>query len=182
MEHLYITDCNALGEVEIFYLLFSFAYAVILFIWHRLVWKMYPDPLSSSLQRGIIALPALKLLQVAFYGLQLRGCPWPNLLQSRYYLMALLTVSTVYYTVLIAYLLVLSKGWKIARMQLDRRDVSRNTLILAAVYLIFSAYYVSVNVPQMKNFVEVTLISLTLTVRAEHALHWSLRIRVQSDI
>ena len=115
MEHLYITDCVALGKVEIFYLLFTILYSLLLFGWHRLVWKIHPDPLSSSLQRGVIALPVLKLLQVMFYGLQLRGCPWPNLLQSRYYLMALLTVSTLYYTVLIAYLLVLSKGWKIAR-------------------------------------------------------------------
>jgi len=69
--------------------------------------------------------------------------------------MAILTVSTLYYTVLMGFLLALSKGWKIARQNLDRKDVSRNTLILAAVYLIFSAYYVSVNVPQMRNFVEV---------------------------
>ncbi len=71
-------------------------------------------------------------------------------------MMALVTVSTIYQTVLIAYLVLLSKGWKIARQSLARADLSKLTLIFAAVYLIYSGYYVSVNVPQLGNFAEVS--------------------------
>jgi hypothetical protein len=158
MEHMYITDCQLLGSFEVFYIMLGVLYLGLIMLWRHHVWIKYPEPLSTSLQRGVISIPILKLLQICFYGLHMAGCPWPSIVQSRYYLMAILTVSTLYYTVLMGFLLALSKGWKIARQTLDRKDVSRNTLILAAVYLIFSAYYVSVNVPQMRNFVEVRLI------------------------
>ena len=98
------------------------------------------------------------MMQVFFYGLFITSCPWESLIESRYYMMALVTISTIYQTVFLAYILLLSKGWKIARQSLARSDISKNTLLLAAVYLVYSAYYVSVNIPQMKNFVEVSIL------------------------
>jgi hypothetical protein len=52
---------------------------------------------------------------VTAYGTYVSLCPWGNQLQARYLMMILVTVSTIYQTVLLTYLLLLSKGWKIAR-------------------------------------------------------------------
>ena len=62
MEHMYITDCQLLGTFEIFYILLGLLYCALIFLWRHQVWIKYPDPLSTSLQRGVISLPILKLL------------------------------------------------------------------------------------------------------------------------
>lgn len=71
--------------------------------------------------------------------------------------MALVTISTIFQTTFLAYVFLVSKGWKIARQSLSRTDISKFTVMIGGVYLIYSAYYVSVNVPQMRNFLEFIL-------------------------
>ena len=73
--------------------------------------------------------------------------------------MVLVTVSTVFQTVFIAFFLLLSKGWKIARQSLSRGDLSSFTLLMGAVYLTYSAYYVSLSIPNMKLFVGVSIVN-----------------------
>jgi len=43
----------------------------------------------------------------------------------------------------------MSKGWTIARNTLSRNDLSSITLLMGAVYLTYSAYYVSINISGM---------------------------------
>ena len=74
-------------------------------------------------------------------------------------MMVLVTVSTVFQTVFIAFFLLLSKGWKIARQSLSRGDLSSFTLLMGAVYLTYSAYYVSLSIPNMKLFVGVSIVN-----------------------
>lgn len=81
MEHMYITDCQLLGTFEVFYLMLAVLYLALIFLWRHLVWAKYPDPLSTSLQRGVISIPILKLFQISFYGLHMAGCPWQNFAQ-----------------------------------------------------------------------------------------------------
>jgi len=68
-------------------------------------------------------------------------------------MMALVTISTIYQTVFMAIMLLISKGWNIARNSLSRNDLSSITLLMGAVYLTYSAYYVSINIQGMKLFI-----------------------------
>jgi hypothetical protein len=97
--------------------------------------------------------PTLKLLQVFIYGIYVGECPWVNQIQARYMMMALVTISTIYQTVFVALILLISKGWNVARTSLSRNDLSSITLLMGAVYLTYSAYYVSINIQGMKLFI-----------------------------
>ena len=72
-------------------------------------------------------------------------------------LMALVTISTLYQTVFVAVMLLLSKGWNVSRTVLTRNDLSSITLLMGAVYLTYSAYYVSINISSMKMFIGVSI-------------------------
>ena len=74
--------------------------------------------------------------------------------------MALVTLSTIYQTIFISILLLLSKGWSIARSSLARQDLSTITLMMGAIYLVYSAFYVSINIEGMKLFISVVLNAL----------------------
>jgi len=54
----------------------------------------------------------------------------------------------------------LSKGWTIVRSSLSRSDLSTITMFMGTVYLSYSAFYVSVNVPGLSLFIGVILNSL----------------------
>lgn len=76
--------------------------------------------------------------------------------------MSLVTLSTLYQTIFISLLLLLSKGWFIARSSLSRQDISTITLMMGAIYLVYSAFYVSINIEGMKLFISVILNALYL--------------------
>ena len=76
--------------------------------------------------------------------------------------MALVTLSTIYQTIFISIILLLSKGWSIARSSLARHDLSTITLMMGAIYLVYSAFYVSINIEGMKLFISVVLNALYL--------------------
>ena len=68
-------------------------------------------------------------------------------------MMALVTISTIFQTVYVALFLLVSKGWNFVRYNLSRNDLSTITLLMGAVYLTYSAYYVSINIEGMKFFI-----------------------------
>lgn len=61
--------------------------------------------------------------------------------------MAYVTTSTIYQTILMTVILLVGKGWLIARSTLSRKDSSTLTVFMAITYLFNSAYYVSFNAP-----------------------------------
>lgn len=67
-------------------------------------------------------------------------------------MMGLVTITTVYQTIFVALLLLISKGWILLRQGLTREQASNVTLLIGTVYLVYSAYYVSMNVQGVKNF------------------------------
>lgn len=106
----------------------------------------------------------MKLLQVFIYGIYVGECPWVNQIQARYMMMALVTISTIYQTVFISIMLLISKGWNVSRSTLSRNDLSSITLMMGAVYLTYSAYYVSINIQGMKLFIGFILNILYLSL------------------
>lgn len=97
-----------------YYTFFTLAFLAMVLWWGNSIYRVYPMD-STALQKGLFMLPILKLICVFIYGSYVNLCPWPNQIQSRYLMMALVTTSTVYQTVLVAFLLLLGKGWKVAR-------------------------------------------------------------------
>ena len=67
--------------------------------------------------------------------------------------MALITISTIFYTVFISIFVLLSKGWGYARSSLSRDDLSQVTVIMGCVYLIYSAYFVATNIEGLNSTV-----------------------------
>lgn len=57
-------------------------------------------------------------------------------------------------------ILLLSKGWGYARSNLSRDELSSVTILMGAVYLVYSAYFVASNIEGLTNFVQVLLNSL----------------------
>jgi hypothetical protein len=50
-------------------------------------------------------------------------------------------------------MLLISKGWVLIRGSLSRQQATLTTMLMGAVYLTYSAYYVSVNVNGIKNLI-----------------------------
>ena len=72
-------------------------------------------------------------------------------------MMSLVTISTIYQTGFAAFLYLLSKGWMILRSSLTRNQATHVTMLMGAVYLSYSAYYVSMNMHGIKNFINFIL-------------------------
>jgi hypothetical protein len=51
------------------------------------------------------------------------------------------------------FILILSKGWKVARQRLQRADISNFTMMMGACYMLYSAYYISYNVSTLRFFI-----------------------------
>ena len=173
IEHLYLTDCELVRSIQTYYIFFTSGYLLLSFIWVLLVWHCYHEH-STSLQRGLMALPILKLIQVFTYGIYVGECPWANQMHARYMMMALVTVSTMYQTILIAYILMMSKGWKIVRHSLPRGDLSTFTLLMGSVYMTYSAYYVSINISSMKMFIGVSIYITICLVPSQYSISCTL--------
>lgn len=57
-------------------------------------------------------------------------------------------------------MLLLCKGWSYARLNLTRDDLSTITLTMGVVYLIYSAFFVAVNIEGLKFMMSVLVNSL----------------------
>ena len=63
--------------------------------------------------------------------------------------MSVVTTETMYQALLVIFILLMSKGWKIVRQSLNRRDVSNYTIAMSSCYLLYSAYYVTISIQSM---------------------------------
>lgn len=78
--------------------------------------------------------------------------------------MALVTVSTIYQTINIAVLLLISKGWTILRVSLDRQEAMNVMMIMGAVYLSYSTYYVSFGMERIKTLIGASINLLYIVI------------------
>ena len=77
MSHYYLTNCQLVLPIKSFYIFFTIYCLLLVFGWILTVWHYYPEE-SSSLQRGLLILPVMKLIQVFIYGIYVGECPWEN--------------------------------------------------------------------------------------------------------
>ena len=69
--------------------------------------------------------------------------------------MALVTISTIYQTVNVAIIILISKGWLYVRSVLTKDDLSWLTMFMGMFYLTYSAMFVTANIPSMQLFIKV---------------------------
>lgn len=159
VEHKFLTNCEIVTSVGFQYNMMTIGYFLIIAGWYILVKKLFREE-CSTLQRGLMILPILKFIYTYMYGSYVSSCPWPDQMEARYKLMIVVTVSTLYQTMIVAFLMLLSKGWKIVRDRLPRGEVSKFTMILGTVYITFSAYFVAVNFSEMKLIIGVSIVKV----------------------
>ena len=82
----------------------------------------------------------------------------------QYIQMARISVVTICYTVFLAYLFLICKGWQITVQQLDRNQATNLTMIMGATYLLYSAYFLSTDFTSIFNIMSVVIALLYLGV------------------
>ncbi len=96
------------------------AYLIMIMVWIMNTWYVYGDWNQSNrvngtsenlLQKGLIVIPFLKMFRTFSFALYAGNCPWNDLESLKYIIMALVTISTIYQTVYVGFLLLLSKSW-----------------------------------------------------------------------
>ena len=130
-------------------------------------------------------IPVFKLLRVLAYGYYIGACPWQDQMTARYLLMALVTISTIYQTVFAALLLLISKGWVIMRPFLSRENATTLTVLMGAIYLAYSAYYISSDTSGVKSLISgvITVLYIIIFVFVmKNTLHILFTLRVQYRI
>ena len=68
-------------------------------------------------------------------------------------MMSIVTISTIFQTIFVSMILLLSKGWGYARSNLSRDDLSSVTIAMGGVYLVYSAYFVASNIEGLTYFI-----------------------------
>ena len=74
--------------------------------------------------------------------------------------MARISIITICYTVFIAIFYLLSKGWQLCVQQLNRNQATNLTMIMGAVYLLYSAYFLSMDIAQIYTYMTIAIACL----------------------
>lgn len=119
-----------------------------------LVWA---KTMTQQIQKVLLLVPVFKFLSLLTFTVYAAQCPWHNQIEAKYLSMAFITLSTVYRTIFVTIILLLCKGWHVCRLTIPRHDVSTLTVLMGATYLCNSAYYVSVNSPNLELSVTIIL-------------------------
>ena len=142
--HTFIENCYELDAIVPTYYVFAGIWTVMALGFTGYLYKQ-PSEARLSLQKSLIIFPALKALEVVLEGAYLGFCPWLTMSSNsfQYIQMARISVVTICYTVFLAFFYLLCKGWQIVVQQLNRNQATNLTMIMGAVYLVYSAYFLS---------------------------------------
>jgi hypothetical protein len=111
------------------------------------------------LQRSLIMLPIIKIFETLITGLYLNKCPWvisedPS---EKYIDMARISIITLSYTVMLALMYLMSKGWNVIIFQMSRDQATTLTMIMGSVYLAYSAYFLSSDFNSISVFIKLIM-------------------------
>ena len=142
-------------------------------VWIMNTWYVYGEWNESNrihgtndnlLQKGLVVIPFLKMLGTFSFALYAGNCPWNDPEPLKYIVMALVTLTTIYQTVYVGFLLLLSKSWSIISFNLQRKDEYYLLLLTSVVYTTYSVYFFSMNVRFIKELIEVFLIIMYMVL------------------
>lgn len=112
---------------------------------------------TTFLQRVLMLIPGCKFFETMINGLYYNACPWLSAQEpsEKYIEMARISIITIVYTIMLALLYIMSKGWQTLIFQMSRNQATSLTMIMGAVYLTYSAYFLSSDFSGISTFMRV---------------------------
>jgi hypothetical protein len=108
----------------------------------------------------LLLIPSVKLAESLINALYLNQCPWLSSLsnpEDKYIEMSRISIVTLTYTILLALISVVSKGWQVVSFQLTRDQATSLTIMLASIYLSYSAYFLSQDFQNITMFMKIVM-------------------------
>jgi hypothetical protein len=145
IEHSFTKRCDILEPLINSYIVVALTWlALLIAYWFHTFILMKQH--SMTLQRTLLLIPSVKLAESLINALYLTHCPWLSSLsnpEDKYIEMSRISIVTLTYTILLSLISIVSKGWQVVSFQLTRDQATSLTIMLAAIYLSYSAYFLS---------------------------------------
>lgn len=118
----------------------------------------YKERQALFLQKILLAFPTLKALHTLIVTTNIALCSDQELWETanKYMIMGLISFETLFHTVLLTMFFVVAKGWGVVRFYVLREEATHVTIALGAVYLHYSAFFVTIELPTMNKVVKVS--------------------------
>jgi len=149
-------DCDRLASRETVFFFITVSWIGILTWWVLKNCHFFKTQ-TTVLQKLLLIIPVLKLIDTLAYYLFLKQCPWlteENEFASKYLIMTLVTVSSIYHSIIIGIFMMISSGWTLLHNQMSRDYATRVTVTMGVTYLWYSAYFVSLPNSPFRVFME----------------------------
>jgi len=149
-------DCDRLASRETVFFFITVSWIGILTWWVLKNCHFFKTQ-TTVLQKLLLIIPVLKLIDTLAYYLFLKQCPWlteENEFASKYLIMTLVTVSSIYHSIIIGIFMMISSGWTLLHNQMSRDYATKVTVTMGVTYLWYSAYFVSLPNSPFRVFME----------------------------
>ena len=158
MTHTFIENCYVLYGLAPTFMFTSSVLAIVSVIWILFVFVFRKNSVFP-MQKILTFIPIFKGMEVLLYGLDYNKCPWvdEDIAPEAYLKMGKVTSVTFSYTFLHAFLYVLCKGWGLTVNSVDRNQATNVTMVMGLIYLMYSAYFLSIDFQGMMEFVDIVL-------------------------
>ena len=158
MQHVFIEKCYILNPIYPIHLALAGAWALVGLAWYILTNKIFKLH-TFFMQKILFLIPGCKFLECLINGLFYNACPWLGAQNpsEKYLEMARISIITIVYTILLALLYIMSKGWQTLIFYMSRNQATNLTMIMGAVYLTYSAYFLSSDFSSISSFMRVMM-------------------------
>jgi len=165
LQHVFIEKCYILNPIYPTHLALAGAWALVGLGWYILSYKVFPVH-TYFLQKILFLIPCSKCLECLINGLFYNACPWLGAQNpsEKYLEMARISIITIVYTIMLALLYIMSKGWQTLIFYMSRNQATNLTMIMGAVYLTYSAYFLSSDFSSISIFMKVMMTVLFLGI------------------
>lgn len=116
------------------------------------------------LQKVILAFPIFKALHSIIITANIALCHDQEMWETanKYLIMGLISFETLFQTILLTTIYVVARGWGIVRFYILREEATYITIALGLVYLHYSAFFVTIELPLLNQIVKVTKASIIM--------------------
>jgi len=129
--------------------------AVLHFAWSWILYRQY----SIYLQKVLLFIPLFFIVDNLIDYVYWKACPWVS--QSgeniRYLQIVQIALVTVFNTFFVGLCVFICKGWALVRTQFTREELSSMSMIVAIFYLVYSAYFIASDIPNLRMIIVVVL-------------------------
>lgn len=111
--HTFIERCYLLNSVWPLHFALAGAWALIFGVWYLFTYRINKAH-TLFLQKILMLVPGCKFFECLINGLFYNACPWlgAQVASEKYIEMARITIITIAYTIMLAMMYIISKGWQ----------------------------------------------------------------------